>query len=976
MSTILSQAEPGFFGKDDFVPFIGQVEDVNDPKRSNRVRVRCLGFHVENKNGDGGVKTENLPWAKVAMPATHSQQVGVGGKHGLQPTSWVWGFFLDGKYCQKPMVCGTFNFTAKASDKDNRLKEASVDGKVPETVEPYSKVNPLFDTTFPNKGLVSYDESGDIAHDTSKDDSGDGDCPIERSIQTEDREDEKDKQRKQEGQIYDTIIPDGICGSVTGARDDINNFMKQAFPESMDRFTYGDLVWDAMSGDSVNLNGILSKLSGLICDSLKQSIQSNKALQEKIVNRKQMSSMEGDASDRDGMKIQLVEQTIDLQQDTWHTAFAKLLDGLCDQVMGMLQGMNNQQKSPEGQNNTGVKGTKSKTKISNVSSLCITDTLINNVAILMEKTLQEANELKDENLSGSIESINKATTLLENLDPADFTCRDDMAKKVDEEIKKLKGKEDSDDSGGGSSSGSISDSLGLSDISQFISVMTDLKFTQFPEIFNKAGLGTLDPETKEGCNPSRLYNTATSAMGSMAGVAGAFTGGGSESGKSSKNSKDLYKNMGFGGKPGATDMQYTDTVCDEAFERNISDGERQRILNSLLFWVPVDYHDPNRNYDLIGEVEFNGRRTSNSRVLVSNQTDPTENGIYITSNQEWRRSSDADEGREFTENKIVTVKNVPVVDEYWVYTGDDKPRLDASDIKFTRLFYSKTEFESQTGTIGIGADTRPNLSEGVGSPGNDIDQFLLISEEVPEKIGIALDPFIKSKPSGFNGRAIAISLPTGDVEGAKNFIQGIPNIVCIVEPGKDYFFTREDEPTCAFPSIYIPGYVGTPTPVIDPSTGEFVAILTLPQAFDTNPSPSVSLIPDTSCLGIRSDDENYDIVVGGIYVSNTGFEYSDDVVVELYDRDREVLNGEARAVVIEGRIVEVQLINNGTGYKRIPEVRIKDKTGYGARLYPIMNVVQRVPGHPEVKPLPTANKVTYCPAKNQFNLLQPKPFNV
>ena len=30
------------------------------------------------------------------------------------------------------------------------------------------------------------------------------------------------------------------------------------------------------------------------------------------------------------------------------------------------------------------------------------------------------------------------------------------------------------------------------------------------------------------------------------------------------------------------------------------------------------------------------------------------------------------------------------------------------------------------------------------------------------------------------------------------------------------------------------------------------------------------------------------IVVGGIYVANTGFDYSSDVVVELYDKDRYV----------------------------------------------------------------------------------------
>ena len=42
-------SEPSYFGKDTYVPFIGEVEDVNDPKRSGRVKVRCLGWHPKRR---------------------------------------------------------------------------------------------------------------------------------------------------------------------------------------------------------------------------------------------------------------------------------------------------------------------------------------------------------------------------------------------------------------------------------------------------------------------------------------------------------------------------------------------------------------------------------------------------------------------------------------------------------------------------------------------------------------------------------------------------------------------------------------------------------------------------------------------------------------------------------------------------------------------------------------------------------------
>ena len=62
-------ADPGFFGKDDFVPFIGQVVNVDDPKRSGRVKVRCVGWHPKDVKD---LPNEDLPWARVGMPTTHT----------------------------------------------------------------------------------------------------------------------------------------------------------------------------------------------------------------------------------------------------------------------------------------------------------------------------------------------------------------------------------------------------------------------------------------------------------------------------------------------------------------------------------------------------------------------------------------------------------------------------------------------------------------------------------------------------------------------------------------------------------------------------------------------------------------------------------------------------------------------------------------------------------------------------------------
>lgn len=93
------------FKSTDFNWFTGVVEDRHDPLLLNRVKVRCFGWHTENKRA---LPTEELPWASVLMPTTSSGTSGVGeGTHGLVEGSWVMGFFRDGNDAQDPVILGS-----------------------------------------------------------------------------------------------------------------------------------------------------------------------------------------------------------------------------------------------------------------------------------------------------------------------------------------------------------------------------------------------------------------------------------------------------------------------------------------------------------------------------------------------------------------------------------------------------------------------------------------------------------------------------------------------------------------------------------------------------------------------------------------------------------------------------------------------------------------------------------------------------
>ena len=88
-----------FMGRDGFVWWIGVIEDRNDPDKIGRVRVRCLGYHTENKDD---IPTEDLPWAHVILPPTAPY----GALHNLVPGMWVMGFWKDPAFMQEPIVTG------------------------------------------------------------------------------------------------------------------------------------------------------------------------------------------------------------------------------------------------------------------------------------------------------------------------------------------------------------------------------------------------------------------------------------------------------------------------------------------------------------------------------------------------------------------------------------------------------------------------------------------------------------------------------------------------------------------------------------------------------------------------------------------------------------------------------------------------------------------------------------------------------
>lgn len=104
--TVPEPLRPDYMGMNGFVWWQGVVEDIYDPLKIGRVRVRVLGWHTDDKSQ---IPTEDLPWAHVMMPSTSPSLSGKGwSPTGLLQGGWVMGFFRDGLNGQEPVVMGTF----------------------------------------------------------------------------------------------------------------------------------------------------------------------------------------------------------------------------------------------------------------------------------------------------------------------------------------------------------------------------------------------------------------------------------------------------------------------------------------------------------------------------------------------------------------------------------------------------------------------------------------------------------------------------------------------------------------------------------------------------------------------------------------------------------------------------------------------------------------------------------------------------
>ena len=91
-----------FLGHDNFIWWIGVVENRKDPLNLGRCQVRIKGLHSSDLTS---VPVEALPWAQPLFPINNSFT----SPSTLKDGDMVMGFFMDGDAAQFPIILGMFN---------------------------------------------------------------------------------------------------------------------------------------------------------------------------------------------------------------------------------------------------------------------------------------------------------------------------------------------------------------------------------------------------------------------------------------------------------------------------------------------------------------------------------------------------------------------------------------------------------------------------------------------------------------------------------------------------------------------------------------------------------------------------------------------------------------------------------------------------------------------------------------------------
>ena len=116
-----------YMGKMDFVWWHGVVEDINDPLKLGRCKVRVIGLHTHDV---AKLPTDDLPWATPMQPITSAALSGIGTTPlGLVEGTNVVVMFQD-EDKQYPIILGSIGGIPQSSSGDVSVDDSTIKIKI------------------------------------------------------------------------------------------------------------------------------------------------------------------------------------------------------------------------------------------------------------------------------------------------------------------------------------------------------------------------------------------------------------------------------------------------------------------------------------------------------------------------------------------------------------------------------------------------------------------------------------------------------------------------------------------------------------------------------------------------------------------------------------------------------------------------------------------------------------------------------
>lgn len=103
-------------------------------------------------------------------------------------------------------------------------------------------------------------------------------------------------------------------------------------------------------------------------------------------------------------------------------------------------------------------------------------------------------------------------------------------------------------------------------------------------------------------------------------------------------------------------------------------------------WKPAVACATTGNITLSGEQTIDTVLTSASRVLVKNQTNATENGVYVSAAGAWARATDADTWDEIEQQAVFVLGGSANINKSFVNTNESGGTIGATNITWTQLY--------------------------------------------------------------------------------------------------------------------------------------------------------------------------------------------------------------------------------------------------------------------------------------------------